>query len=95
VNLSLEGDQYKAGNLYVSPRTRIVISGEDDKSGLDQIRYGIDAASRTTIFNGPFTLETPGLHIIQYEAADFVGNTSVPASYRVYADARPPSARLW
>jgi len=94
VNLTLEGDQYKAVNLYVSPRTRIVITGEDDKSGLDQIRYGIDAASRTTIFNGPFTLETPGLHFIQYEAADFVGNTSVPASYRVYADARPPLSTI-
>lgn len=94
VSLTLEGDQYQGNAIYISPRTRIRLSGEDDKSGVDQIRYGIDAGSGTTVYGDPFGLEVPGLRNIRYEAVDFVGNTSVPASYRVFLDARPPQSTL-
>jgi hypothetical protein len=90
----MEGDQYKGNTVYISPRTSIRITGEDDKSGVDQIRYGIDAASGTNLYNGPFKMEAPGLHIIQYEAVDFVGNNSSPGSLRVFLDAKPPLSAL-
>ena len=91
---TMEGDQQKGNYMYISPRTRIILSGTDDKSGVDQIHYGIDATALTAVYKGPFTLETSGLHTIRYNAVDFVGNHSLPVPFRVYADTKPPHSSI-
>ncbi len=94
VNRSIEGDQAKGAYVFISPRTQILFSADDDKSGVENIFYSINSNALNGVYSNPVKISNHGLQYIYYKAVDFVGNSSVPASLRVYVDAKPPVVNL-
>lgn len=94
VNHSIEGDQAKGVYLFVSPRTQILFNADDDKSGVENIYYSINSNALNEVYSKPVLISNSGLQYIYYKAVDFVGNSSTPASLRVYVDAKPPVVNL-
>ena len=77
VKANIVGDQHKkAGKLFVSGRSKVQLTAKDNKSGVQKIRYLVDA-HQTETYADPFLLPaTSGSHSVQYFAIDDVENVS-------------------
>ncbi len=71
----IEGDQFDNGKVvYVSSRTNVKLTSEDNRAGVESISYLIDNKNETT-YEGPFALpDVNGRHSVTYYATDKVGN---------------------
>ena len=74
---------------YISARTKIVFSGYDNESGLNNIQYSIDN-KETNLYKSPFAIAPEGLHIIDYVGTDNVDNTST-STLKVMVDTTGPA----
>ncbi len=78
VSAEVVGDHWLApnGTRYVSSRSQVQLSAEDNKSGVDNIAYSFDA-EKFQQYAQPVTLPTrAGNAKLFYKAADKLGNTS-------------------
>jgi hypothetical protein len=94
INYKIEGDQAKGIYLFISPRTQILFSADDDKSGVENIYFSINTNALNEVYSKPVVIGNQGLQYIYYKAVDFVGNSSVPSSLKVYVDSKPPVAAI-
>ncbi|NQT25251.1 hypothetical protein HQ585_07845 [candidate division KSB1 bacterium] len=78
------------GSDYVSPRSRVTFTAEDNKIGVDFIEYSInhDEFSRYA-FGFPGPLET-GPFTVSYRAVDKLGNLSEAQDLELRMDLTPP-----
>lgn len=75
---------------YVSPQTRIILQGTDDKAGVKQFEYQINKLKYKKYID-PFTppFET-GPFTVRYKAIDKLGNVSKPHFMKLMMDIKPP-----
>lgn len=79
-------------NTYAEAGTHYTLASQDTGSGLLEIVYKIDGAGFTTYTN-PFTLAL-GVHELQYQAKDRVGNLSELQIFRVEVVQTLPDTRM-
>ncbi|MFW5658211.1 MAG: OmpL47-type beta-barrel domain-containing protein [Bacteroidota bacterium] len=91
---SIEGDQHEEKYLYISGRSRIVVEASDEKSGVENIYYGINNANAGETYTDPFTLDSEGLNKIYYKAVDYVGNNSGIKGSTVFVDTKSPETKI-
>jgi hypothetical protein len=94
VMLTVKGDKYEGNYFYISPATEINLSARDNKSGVDQIKYGINTSLILNEYNKPISIDNPGLNTIYYTAIDFVGNWAELGTRKVYVDSRAPETDI-
>ncbi len=83
------GDHYKGKYDYISSRTKIKLLAED-KNGVKEIRYGINAKP-TELYSAEFNMPAKtGLETFYYYAVDKLNNRTVTKSKVVYMDNTPP-----
>jgi hypothetical protein len=90
----VEGDLFVApnGTRYVSTRSRIKLSAEDNKSGVDKITYAVDEGAFLP-YAEPFALPArAGSGKVSYRASDKLGNTSAVAALPYTLDLTPPQS---
>ncbi len=75
------GDRYIVNEqVYFSGRTKMKLTAVDNKSGIKEVLYSIDAADFET-YEQPFYLPSvPGTHIVRYYAIDNVENNTSSSS---------------
>ena len=94
VSLGIEGDTYKGKFFYVSAESEIKITAEDDKSGVDKIKYSINNSSLSEVYIKPLKINNAGLQFIHYASVDFVGNTSPIKIEKVFVDLTAPVTKI-
>jgi hypothetical protein len=90
----VEGDLFVApnGTRYVSTRSHIKLSAEDNKSGVDKITYAFDEGTFLP-YAEPFILPAhAGNGKVLYRASDRLGNTSTVATLPYTLDLTPPQS---
>ncbi len=84
------GDQYIGLHQYVSARTKIKLTAEDDHTPIKWIKY-IVAPNETEIYKAPFSLvDKNGWQSVSYKASDMVDNVSPIRKMSVYLDNKSP-----
>ena len=87
----IRGPFFKAAGVqYISPKTEIVVQGNDGESGLQYMTTSIDGAAAETVYNEPITISSSGQHEIEMFGYDNVNNRNVGKTV-VYVDATPPT----
>jgi len=88
--LEIVGDLFLGKYNYVSERTEIKLSSNDNKAGVKNIHYRINGKERNT-YSGNFKLPSiQGLYNIKYDAIDNVENLSKNYYKTVFLDNNPP-----
>jgi len=77
VMVEVEGDQHQnRGRIFISQRTKVKLTAEDNRAGVQKIMYAIDGKKEEE-YTKPFRLDKrQGIHVISYRAIDRVQNTS-------------------
>ena len=94
ISYSIVGDKYARNDtVYLSPRSKVMLSGEDKESGLQKLTYTLDRESWEKQYDEPFNLEglRSGEHYIEFFAYDRVNNRNVKA-LTFFLDSDAPSA---
>jgi hypothetical protein len=94
LSLKVEKGPFEGKYKFVSPSFQFILSAEDEKSGVDKIKYSLNSSLIETTYSEPFTLEKKGLHYIRAQASDFVGNKSTPLVRAFYCDIEPPKSDI-
>ena len=92
----ITGDRHKASSNvnYVSRRTLITLTSDDNKSGVDAVYYRVNG-SRKSIYGDNIILPTmAGLDTISYYAEDRVGNASKEEHLFVHMDNDAPTTNI-
>jgi len=92
LSYSIQGEKFARNDtLFISPRTKIVLSGYDKESGLKYLAYNIDDNKMEIKYNGPFSLgeKAPGKHVITIIGYDNVNNRN-KKTVELFLDSRPP-----
>jgi len=94
VKADIVGDQHKKGNvLFVSGRSKVKLTATDNKSGVNQIKYLVDAR-QTLTYDSPFELpKQSGQHSINYFAIDDVQNISPKKMLMLTLDLTKPNSK--
>ena len=88
----LGNKMFRGDTLYISPKTRIQLTGKDPESGLSYITYRMDGADEKT-YENPFTEAAEGHHSIAYTGFDNVENLNTGKG-EFYVDASGPAIFL-
>jgi hypothetical protein len=94
VDAQVDGDLFNApsGTRYVSTRSHVKLSAEDNKSGVEKIVYAFDEGTFQP-YAEPFTLPAhAGSGKLSYRAVDKLGNTSAVATLPYTLDLVPPQS---
>lgn len=94
ISYSIVGDKYARNDtVYLSPRSKVMLSGEDKESGLQKLTYTLDRESWEKQYDEPFNLEglRSGEHYIEFFAYDRVNNRNVK-TLTFFLDSDAPSA---
>lgn len=94
IEIEVLGDQYEGKYKYVSPRTKFKITAEDQKAGVETIRYSINSSTLSNQYTEPFTLEKEGLQYVHASATDYVGNVASPLIKPFFNDIQSPVTTL-
>ncbi|MDC0584683.1 Ig-like domain-containing protein [Bacteroidales bacterium] len=78
---------------YISKNTKIIISGNDNGSGIKQKLYGFSTKSMK-YYSKALQLQGNGLRTIFYYAYDHVGNREKPKKISFYLDNTPPKVDI-
>lgn len=93
VEYNFEGDVFKGTYTFVSSRTKMVITAEDE-SGIQSTKYGINTGA-TNEYTTPFTLgETTGMKNVSFQAKDLLDNNSALKSVVVFLDNNKPNSGI-
>jgi hypothetical protein len=82
----------KADTLFISPKTRVTLAGNDPEAGLKKITYRLDgapAATDETTYSKPIELATDGMHKLIYFGYDNVNNKNTRETFFI-ADTHGP-----
>ncbi|MBA4144837.1 MAG: hypothetical protein C0523_03655 [Cytophaga sp.] len=80
----------KADTVLVSPKTKIILSGNDPEAGLKKIAYLLDDNTNELTYSGkPIDITVTGLHTLHYFGYDNVNNKNEKATL-FYVDAEGP-----
>ncbi len=71
----------------------VTLAGADDRSGLAEIRYRVDAGAWRG-YDGAFTVSGDGAHVVEYEPSDRAGNAGAARAVAVAIDATPPAIAI-
>ncbi len=77
---SLNGKSFTRNDtVFISPGTRITLSGHDAESGLKSLAYSIDEDAWEKTYEGPFDLQglKSGEHRVEFFGYDNVGNRNI------------------
>ncbi len=88
----ISGNQYRRSDtVFISPKTKIVLSALDPESGVKKVSYYIDNSKTEKPYTGPFTLAdiNAGLHKVNVVGYDNVNNRNVK-TFEVFLDKKPP-----
>ncbi|HEC76438.1 MAG TPA: PKD domain-containing protein, partial [Thermoplasmatales archaeon] len=91
--LSLDGPVYETTNVWISSLTQIVLTANDEDSGVSVVKYKIDDGIWHNYLN-PIKISEPGMHTIYYYSIDNIGNEEEEKSYTVYVDNDVPLTNL-
>jgi hypothetical protein len=94
ITIETIGDFYKGKSPFVSSRTGIKVTANDEKSGVDKIQYGINTPAFSENYNEPLNLKGDGLTTIRVKATDFVGNVSPILTNQFICDSKAPSTNI-
>jgi hypothetical protein len=94
VKVELLGDSYTGKYTHISARTKIIITAEDEKAGVDKILYSINSTVIDQEYQESLSLQNEGLQYLRIKATDFVGNTSPVIVKSYYGDFQPPVSTL-
>ncbi len=95
VAVKIIGDHHKAKYDYVSPRSKITLTGTDNRAGVEKITYGISTISSANVYTSEFhLLDKSGIQYINYTAIDKVSNKSRAKSKLIYYDKKSPSSNI-
>ena len=92
LSYSISGAQYRRSDtVFVSPRTKIIVTAQDLESGVKSISYYFDNEPTEHDYTGPFTMDTqkPGLHKVNIVGYDNVNNRNI-RSFTLFLDKQPP-----
>jgi len=91
----VKNDQYAGKYLYVSPRSRCELDGEDDLLGVNKILYSFNNQKLDAQYESPLPFEdTKGLQAIFYQSWDMVANKSAVEKLVVYMDNEAPQTGI-
>lgn len=95
VTLGFEGDHFSSKNInYISGKTALSITGNDNKSGIDQIEYTL-SKDKFSVYSAPFSLPVqPGKFLIGICAIDKKGNRCPIKYYNAMIDSKPPRSKV-
>jgi len=82
-----------APTSFVTPATPFSLSAVDP-IGVATLSYRIDGGPWVG-YAAPFLITAEGLHVIEYEAVDALGNPSAVGSFATTVDGSPPDVRLF
>jgi hypothetical protein len=83
----------KDGKLFVSAKSTMVLTAQDNLSGISLLEYSWD--NKTFIpYAKPIALETQGPQTIYYRSVDKVGNTEKTQKLEFTVDATPPQSNV-
>lgn len=95
INYSINGDRYTRNDtVYLSPRSRIALHGEDAESGLQKLTYTLDHEAWEKNYSEPFNLEglASGEHYAEFFAYDRVNNRNVK-TLTFFLDSEAPTVQ--
>ena len=83
------------GRLFTSPGNTFTIRAVDQHSGIKEIKYGVNSGAREKYEDGRVVqLSDPGSQLIQYEAHDNLGNSTVSGGVLVNVDSTRPRVAI-
>ncbi len=95
VDIELIGDQFESNYTFISERTSVKLSANDNRAGVDKITYGINVPSRSLEYVEPFQLlGNRGVQNVNYAAVDKVLNWTPRITKAVYLDKTAPKTRI-
>ena len=76
----------------LSPNCNIIISANDQISGLKKVLYNLDVKNTFSTYKHPLQVKSllDGWHTLYYQLSDNVGNSSKLDSFNFYLDKTPP-----
>ena len=92
VNFSVEGDQHanNSNQLFVSARSKLVLTGSDNHAGLENIHVGIDG-KENAVYSSPILADqAAGHHYLSFYGIDKVENKSREQRQAYFIDVNPP-----
>lgn len=81
-----------SGATMVTDSTFFTLQAEDSQSGVDASEYRLDRGDWLPY--SPFTIQEPGVHLIEYRSSDRSGNVEHARAKTVTVDSAPPSTVL-
>jgi hypothetical protein len=76
LSFALQGPVFKTSDtIYISSKTKILLKGYDNESGMNNIQYNVDGGELKA-FNAAFSIDQEGYHKIEYIGTDNVENTT-------------------
>lgn len=90
LSFNYSGEKFGMNNsIYISPRTKVVLSAQDPESGVQNIDYQIDNTTTET-YQKPFSIESEGTHNVTFVGLDNVNNTN-EKTFELIVDATAPT----
>jgi len=78
MNYKYDGPNFlKGDSMYINAKTKIVLSAQDDESGLQKITYSVDNETTENPYTKPFSVEKEGRHKVNEISYDNVNNRNV------------------
>lgn len=91
--LSWFGDSFeKGGTNFISPKAKLVITANDNLSGVSRIVWKGDGEAKE--YTGPKLFEKEGQYQLQYMAIDNVGNIEPWRAYNFTVDSTHPASTI-
>ena len=90
INHSFNGPNFlKAGTVFISPESQIVLTANDPEAGLKNIGYNLGKGAADSTYTKPFSIEQSGLHQLDYFAYDNVNNRNAKMALFIVDDSGP------
>lgn len=94
VSFKFEGDYYEGDQEYISERTRVILSAEDDKSGVQSILYSYNSFLTKEVYESSFYPEGNSPVVLSYSAVDWVENAAAETDRQFYIDRMAPESKV-
>ncbi len=89
------GDTYtKDGKLYINSNTSMLLSAQDDMSGISKIVWKEEQGKDYIPYKREIKFKKEGPHSIQITSIDNVGNMGVAKNYSFIVDKQPPVSKM-
>ncbi|MDH5398614.1 MAG: hypothetical protein OEX02_10725, partial [Cyclobacteriaceae bacterium] len=95
ISVNIEGDQFTSSTnrLFISPRSKIKLTGSDNKAGVGSMYYKLDTEAYSEYQQPIEASQNAGPHTLYYYGIDLVENKSVAKSTKYYIDVNAPAIK--